>query len=493
MKQIDSGLYSFWVDSRGSGAPVVLLHGLGGSSIWWKRNVDVIAQHRAVHAIDLVGFGRGRLFHVRAPLPPSFDDLTPALGALIRKEFGGAVHLVGHSMGGLVATLLAAQYPDLVRSLTLVGSAGVPFRWNPTAHVAAALHPPHELWRFLPLLVRDLFRSGPTSVGVGALRVLLGDAREALRAVAVPSLLIWGDRDPIIPLAYGDMMKGEIRDAKLVVIPGAGHIPMWDAPEEFNRTITHFFDDVESQTPHAPVDRLFGWGITGIEAGISYRSVRHNTSARGDIVLLHGLGTGSLYFEKLAEALFEKGWNVTAPDLPPYGATGGQYATIPAQADHVVHWAAKIGIGEATWVGHSTGCQVLEAIDRRERAVTRAIHIAPVWSSRPRVLALFVFIALDGLRESTGLLLRVLRAYFDAGLIRIWRDSRNYLADASRPRRLPANALIIAGTRDPLMDWETLERMGRVIRTEGPHGLVYSEAERLARIIDDEGRGDVDV
>src|SRR4029079_9633804 len=98
------------VMSYGDGAPVVLVHGLAGSTAWWVRNVNVLSRHRAVYLIDLPGFGSMRRDAEQFSVAGSAEWLAGVLSALNLSRPA----LVGHSMGGLIAAMFAARYPDRV-------------------------------------------------------------------------------------------------------------------------------------------------------------------------------------------------------------------------------------------------------------------------------------------------------------------------------------------------------------------------------------------
>jgi pimeloyl-ACP methyl ester carboxylesterase len=91
--------HSFHVRESGSGTPVILLHGLGGSADWWRHNIEALEQEHRVYALDLVGFGRNRFFLRRSSLPLTFDELAALLARWIESEFHEPVHVVGNSMG----------------------------------------------------------------------------------------------------------------------------------------------------------------------------------------------------------------------------------------------------------------------------------------------------------------------------------------------------------------------------------------------------------
>src|SRR5215218_4517073 len=125
-----------------------------------------------------------------------------------------ASHLVGHSMGGYIAVRLAARRPELVRRLALVAPAGVPTGRPLLGYgvplVAASLA---ATPRFLPVLALDVARAGPLTILRAARDLLAEDVRDDLRAVVAPTLLIWGDRDALVPPSLGPAMRDEIRDA----------------------------------------------------------------------------------------------------------------------------------------------------------------------------------------------------------------------------------------------------------------------------------------
>src|SRR2546428_11648921 len=106
--------YRFFETRAGAGTPVVLIHGLGGSADWWRRNIDALAAEHLVVAVDLVGFGRNRFFVRRSSLPLGFRHVAALLGRWIESTVPEPVHLARQSMGGQTAIHLAAAPPDLL-------------------------------------------------------------------------------------------------------------------------------------------------------------------------------------------------------------------------------------------------------------------------------------------------------------------------------------------------------------------------------------------
>jgi pimeloyl-ACP methyl ester carboxylesterase len=464
----------FWETRAGSGTPVVLIHGLGGSADWWRKNVEALAAAgHLVVAIDLVGFGRNRLFARKTSLPLAFADIAALLTRWIESSFDGPVHLAGNSMGGHIAIHVAAMRPDLVRSLTLVNSSGIPFDLAPMQHLENLIVPRGAL-SFATILARDALRSGPAAIALAFARLLRDDARPMIRKITAPTLLLWGERDPLVPLSYARQLAEMISGSRLVIVPDAGHIPMWENAEVFNRELIAFLGEVENELPLTrPSATLspragrgqgegFSWSLSGVANHIAYREC----GSRRDVVLLHGLGMSSAYFVHLARSLFDRGLHAVAPDL------------LDADVPQLIAWADALGIRNARWIGHSLGCnQAAEVARLRPDLVAKAIFIGPLWTrSGHPTPRLFGRLLLDAFREPLSLYPYVIRAYWNMGLARWWRTFHRWLPDL---REVPDFGVMVAGARDPLPD----PSIGEITRVPGAHACVYSDAQHVAELV----------
>lgn len=465
--------YALWEIRAGSGTPVALVHGLSGSSRWWSRNREALAERHLVAAVDLTGFGRNRRLIVPT-LMPSFGETTALLARWL-ETFGEPVHLVGHSMGGALSIRLAAERPDLVRSLVLVNSAGMPFRIDPRPHMRPLPQPPYGGPGIARVLLPDFVRAGPASVAVAGTRVIFSDLRELMHRIRVPALLVWGANDPLVPLAYGEAMQREIADARLEVIPRAAHVAMWDAPAEFNRIVLDFLATVDAQPVRASLEPCFAWGIAGWTDGIAHRQA----GRRRDLVLVHGLGISSAYFEPLARALFDLGWNPIAPDIPGFGESNNAPAAgADGHAQWLAQWAGAMLIRDAVWVGHSIGCNAVARLARlRPDLVARAVHIGPVWtrSSFP-TFRMFSMLALDAMRETPGLYRHLVPAYWRTGLARWLMTWLRFVKDVVSA---PPEQAMLAGVRDPIPDRRILD----VTSVDGAHACNVSHPGEVAAAI----------
>src|SRR5688500_15279392 len=234
--------------TAGSGDPVVLVHGLAGSMRWWRRNVSALAEAHTVYLVNLPGFGDFRRRGLRFASAQAADWL----GEWIEAVGVAPCHVVAHSMGGHVTIRLAARRPALVNRLILVAPALVagrrPWTAYPLALVAAsrAMSP-----RFLPLLALDTLRAGLLTILRDARNLLADDVQEELREILAPTLLVWGDRDALVPPSLGPLMQAELADADLLLLPGAGHVAQYDRPLEFNDAALAFLNgrSVDTRPP----------------------------------------------------------------------------------------------------------------------------------------------------------------------------------------------------------------------------------------------------
>jgi pimeloyl-ACP methyl ester carboxylesterase len=207
---------------------VVLVHGLGGSSRWWRDVIPPLEKHHAVETLDL---RRG--------------DPVEA----VRRRADGSV-LVGHSLGAYVCTRVAIETPERVRALALVAPVGVPLGRSLLANVAplvrALLHAPS---RVLPALALDAVRAGPRPILQGARTALVADVREELASVRLPTLLVWGARDPLVPPEVAMDWRAGIPHAELAMISGASHVPMLEQPTELAQVLLRFLEQLEDEPP----------------------------------------------------------------------------------------------------------------------------------------------------------------------------------------------------------------------------------------------------
>lgn len=228
----------------GEGAPLILVHGLAGSWRWWERALTDLAQRYECHMLDLPRFG--------AALHP--DNTAEWIAGWLAAARLGPVSVVGHSLGGAAATGLAAARPEAVQALVLVAPVGLPTGRRPAGYAlplltALATSRP----RFVRRLATDALRAGPESLLRGAFYAVRADVRERAREVQVPTLVVWGERDSLVPAGLAGEWRRAIPHARLVLLPHTGHVPMVERPRVFTAALEEFLDDPGDVRRRGPV------------------------------------------------------------------------------------------------------------------------------------------------------------------------------------------------------------------------------------------------
>lgn len=243
---------------QGAGAPVVLIHGMGFGADYWTPQIEALAKKYHVIAWNMPGYGG-------APALPhmSFPALTESLLTLLDSMAVSKAHIIGHSMGGMVALDFAATYPDRVRTLTLFGASPAfppPDSDFTKAFVKARLAPLEaggdmadaaretERDHFGPetnmqgrKIAFDCMSACPPDVYRQSLECLQSfDRRDALPTLAMPTLVIGAEVDINAPAKGAEKMAARIPGAEYICLPGLGHLANLEAPDAFNRVILDF-------------------------------------------------------------------------------------------------------------------------------------------------------------------------------------------------------------------------------------------------------------
>lgn len=239
----------------GEGEPVVLVHGLSESTRLWYRNIPELSRHYRVYLVDLPGFGAMRKAHRHFNLQESGSWLHNWMLAVGLEE----ANLVGHSMGGYVVMALTALQPQKVKRLVLVDSIGIPFNLSVRQLVYPALksvmrtHP-----SFWPCIHFDYLRAGPIMVGKAAQQIAMLDATQVISSVCVPTLIIWGENDDLVPLAAGRQLHEQLAGSRLFILPKTNHFGMFERPYEFNNSLLAFLQGQEVGIEAAASSKPFG-------------------------------------------------------------------------------------------------------------------------------------------------------------------------------------------------------------------------------------------
>lgn len=260
MPSVRVGGHRIAYERAGAGPPVVLLHGGISDHREWRRQMAALSDGFDVVAWDAPGCGRSS-----DPAESStIDDYADALAGLVAALGLGRPHVAGLSWGGGLAIALAHRHPDVPASLTVMGGyagwAGSLPAEVVEARLRSCLHEsrlPAERWApgWIPgllsegapdELVREVLEimRGVHPVGYRAMArsFAAADLRDALPDIALPTLLIYGELDRRAPPSVGAAIAARIPGARMVVVPGVGHMVNMEAPEAVAAELRAFFE-----------------------------------------------------------------------------------------------------------------------------------------------------------------------------------------------------------------------------------------------------------
>ena len=245
----------------GSGPVVLLIHGIAGSSSAWRAVMPVLAERYTVIAPDLIGHGQSS--------KPMGDYSLGAYASGIRDLLGvlDVEHatVVGQSFGGGVAMQLAYQHPEYCDRLVLVDSGGLGrevswllrFMTLPASeYLAKGLRLPRigEMWNAYASLTESENRQS----FIRTIRSVIDPGGQTVSALdrlylaeAIPTMIVWGDRDSIIPVTHAYAAHESIANSRLEIIEGAGHFPQMEAPDRFLEVLVDFLETTEPATLQA--------------------------------------------------------------------------------------------------------------------------------------------------------------------------------------------------------------------------------------------------
>lgn len=248
-------------EDYGHGTPVLLIHGLGSSTLDWEFQIPVLSARYRVLALDVRGHGRSDKPRERYRMIDFADDVA----ALIEHLQLPPVHLVGISMGGMIGFQLGVDQPHLLRSLTIVNSAPevkahnlrerleIAKRWLlarllPLETLAKALGKllfPRPEQAELRRKVEQRWPRNDKRAYLASLDAIIGwGVRERLQRITCPTLVISADRD-YTPIEHKQAYVTELPDARLQVIDNSRHATPLDQPQRFNTVLLDFLGEVD--------------------------------------------------------------------------------------------------------------------------------------------------------------------------------------------------------------------------------------------------------
>jgi pimeloyl-ACP methyl ester carboxylesterase len=251
----------------GTGPPVILIHGFGGSMWQWEHQQQALSRHFRVITLDLPGFGLSDKPEIDYRPDQLVEYFTGFMDALHIPRAA----LIGNSMGAGLAIAMALEHPERVTRLVLIGGLPREVRHKLTSpSIRRALETRAPSWLvslgnrlFGGLMTESLLREfvhdpalltpavvdrsdrhrrrpgiiAPIMAMRDALPLWESDFAGRIGAITHPTLVLWGKEDRVFPLAVGEELHRTIRGSQFVAIPDAGHIPQWEQPDLVNRSL----------------------------------------------------------------------------------------------------------------------------------------------------------------------------------------------------------------------------------------------------------------
>jgi len=247
-----------YLEAGGFKKTIVLIHGLGASAERWEFVIPLFNKQYSVIVPDLIGFG-----YSDKPLVDYTSDFFSNFLANFLEKIGlEKTNIIASSLGGQIAAEYALKHKNSIEKLVLVSPSGAMKHSTPAldAYVMAALYPNKEgaenAYKMMaapgreinPKIVEDFVtRMKLPNAKMAFMSTLLGlknadNITKKLNAISIPSLIIWGENDPVIPIKYADSFVSSIQDCRFYRMDGCGHTPYVDEPEKFTKIVLDFLE-----------------------------------------------------------------------------------------------------------------------------------------------------------------------------------------------------------------------------------------------------------
>ncbi len=248
-----------YLESGNGDESIVLIHGLGASAERWEFVIPEFSKHYRVIVPDLIGFG-----HSDKPLVDyTTEFFTDFLSGFLDKNKVKKTNIIGSSLGGQIIAEFTSKNLDIVENLVLVSPSGIMKHSTPAldAYVLAALYPDSEgaknafqmmagpRQQVNPKIIEDFVtRMKLPNAKMAFMSTLLGLKNaevitKTLMKITIPTLIIWGENDPVIPIKYADEFLSSIQDCRFYMMDNCGHTPYVDDPTRFAKLVLDFLEN----------------------------------------------------------------------------------------------------------------------------------------------------------------------------------------------------------------------------------------------------------
>ncbi|HEV2774607.1 MAG TPA: alpha/beta hydrolase [Solirubrobacteraceae bacterium] len=266
----------------GSGEPVIFIHGLSGCWQNWLEQLPLFARDHRVIAVDLPGFGQSEMPAEEI----SISGYADAIDELMDKLDIETARIVGNSMGGFIGAELAIQHPERVERLVLVAAAGLSIESIRTERTTGLRHRAENILFFTlghvasrsatvalrprlraallmtvaahpaklpgPLAAQQVLGSGKPGFSDALEAMCRYPLRDRLEKIACPTLIVWGEKDILVPVKDAAIFEELIPDSRKIIYKDTGHVSMMERPERFNSDVKAFLDEAPGEQQPTP-------------------------------------------------------------------------------------------------------------------------------------------------------------------------------------------------------------------------------------------------
>lgn len=247
-----------YLESGNSEKTIVLVHGLGASAERYEFVIPEFSEHYRVIVPDLIGFG----YSDKPLVDYTTEFFSDFLSSFLQKLNLNKINIIGSSLGGHITAKYASTHSDSIDHLVLVSPSGIMKSSTPAldAYVMAALYPDLEVAKnaFQMMaggtrqvnqkVIEDFVkRMKLPNAKMAFMSTLLGLKNSelitnSLKKISVPTLIIWGEHDPVIPIKYADDFVASIQDCRFYMMDNSGHTPYVDDPKRFAQLVLDFLE-----------------------------------------------------------------------------------------------------------------------------------------------------------------------------------------------------------------------------------------------------------
>jgi len=247
-----------YLESGNSEKTIVLVHGLGASAERYEYVIPEFSKHYRVIVPDLIGFG----YSDKPLVDYTTEFFADFLSSFLKKLDLNKINIIGSSLGGQITAKYVSTHSDNIDHLVLVSPSGIMKSSTPAldAYVMAALYPDLEVAKnaFQMMaggtrqvnqkVIEDFVkRMKLPNAKMAFMSTLLGLKNaelitKSLKKISVPTLIIWGEHDPVIPIQYADDFVSSIQDCRFYMMDNSGHTPYVDDPKRFSQLVLDFLE-----------------------------------------------------------------------------------------------------------------------------------------------------------------------------------------------------------------------------------------------------------